>query len=75
MTGQIKGVTELYKLTNYGFAILKFDIIGSTNNMAVLKYCICHKLNISVNKSGPYLNDTGQMALWIGNATIRNPRI
>ena len=77
VTGQIKGVSELYKLTNYGFATLKFDVVGVTSNTVSGSHIIdafaVSDLNMSVNKSGPYQNSTGQYALWIGNATIKNP--
>jgi len=77
VTGQITGVSELYTLTNFGFATLQFDIIGNTNNTISGSHIVdafaVSNLNLSVNKSGPYLNDTGQYALWIGNATFYNP--
>ncbi len=77
VTGQITDVNQLYALTKYGFATLKFDIVGGNGNTIsgshILDAFAVSNLNISVNKSGPYLNDTGQMALWIGNATIVNP--
>ncbi|WP_457549982.1 hypothetical protein [Archaeoglobus sp.] len=77
VTGQISGVSQLYALTNFGFATLQFDIIGNTNNTIsgshILDAFAVSDLNLSVNKSGPYQNATGQYALWIGNATFSNP--
>jgi hypothetical protein len=78
LTGKITNITELYRLTKYGFATLKFDLIGSNNNNTisgshVLDVFAISDLNLSVTKAGPYQNSTGQVALWIGNATVVNP--
>jgi len=77
VTGKITGVSELYALTKFGFATLQFDIIGNTNNTISGSHIVdafaVSNLNLSVTKGGPYQNDTGDMALWIGNATFYNP--
>jgi len=67
-------MTSVKRLESFGFATFEFKFASGQNvsGSYVIDVFAIGNVTLSVNKRGPYQNDTGEYALWIGNATVNN---
>lgn len=61
-----------YFLDPFGFAALVFSFDGNVSGTSVLDVFAAGSASISVNKSGPFQNASGEWVVWRGSATITN---
>jgi hypothetical protein len=61
-----------YFLDRYGFATIEFSFDGSVSGTQIVDVFATGDASISVNKSGPFQNASGNWVVWRGNATVQN---